>query len=187
MTISDRGFYLDEQEKVGSVCEETIVDSILQLFDISTVVDFGCGAGRYTKQFIDRGVDCSGYDGNPLTPQMTDGVCGILDLTEPVDIGKFDLVFSLEVAEHIPIEYEGVFIDNLCNAAKEIIVLSWAPVGHEWPGHVNCQNNDYGIVKMAIKGFYFDKSSTEYIREGVVQWLHFKDSLMVFKRNNRKW
>jgi SAM-dependent methyltransferase len=180
--VHERGYYLDTQEKDGGVCERSIVESVLQLFKIETVVDLGCGAGRYTQQFIDNGIKCEGYDGNPLTPEMTDGLCKVLDITEPLDIGKFDLVFSLEVGEHIPKQFEQIFIDNLCNTTNKYIVVSWANVGLEWPGHVNCQNNYYVIAEFGKRNFKFNQEATSYIRSNIREWYHFNCSLLVFEK-----
>jgi len=181
-SVHDRGYYLDQQEKIGGATESTLVESIMELYDIKTVVDIGCGAGRYTKQFIEAGVSCTGYDGNPLTPEMTDGLCSVLDITEPVDIGKFDLVFCLEVAEHIPEEFTDVFLKNLYDASDWLLVISWATVGLEWEGHVNCRNNDYVIDKLASFGFTFDAEGTKYTKDSVKQWLHIRDSVMIFEK-----
>ena len=35
-------------------------------------------------------------------------------------------VMSLEVGEHIPADYEAIFLDNLARHAKEGVLLSWA-------------------------------------------------------------
>ena len=61
------------------------------------------------KQLISEGFKCEAYDGNPNTPEMTGGIGKVLDLSERFDLGKkFDYVVSLEVAEHIPKEYEEI-------------------------------------------------------------------------------
>ena len=179
-TTHERGYYITDVELIGGVCEKSIVESIISIFDLETVVDIGCGAGRHTEQLLDAGIQCIGYDGNPLTPELTNGICKVLDFSKPVDIGLFDLVLSLETGEHIPKKYEEIFIDNLCRATEKTIVLSWAFEGMVWPGHVNCQNNDYVISEMAKRKFIFDADSTEYIRSKVTGWLHFKHTLMAF-------
>ena len=176
----ERGYYITDDERRTGICEKSIVESTVALFNPKTVIDIGCGTGSYTREFIARGVDCMGFDGCPLTPEISGGLCGILDFTYPVDIGKFDVVFSLEVGEHIPKQYEQIFIDNLCNLTNRYIVLSWALEGTIWPGHVNCQNNDYVISEFIKRGFIFDDESTKYIRDHVTGWGHFLSSVMVF-------
>ncbi len=41
-------------------------------------------------------------------------------------LNKYDWIISLEVAEHIPAQFESIYIDNLVKHAKEGIILSWA-------------------------------------------------------------
>ena len=53
-----------------------------------------------------------------------------LDLTLPqYGLPLYDWVMSLEVAEHIPQDYEAIFIDNIVRHAREGVVLSWAVPG----------------------------------------------------------
>ena len=56
---------------------------------------------------------------------------------------KYDWVISLEVGEHIPKEYENIFIENLHKNNIRGIVLSWAIKGQGGDGHVNEQDNYY--------------------------------------------
>ena len=60
---------------------------------------------------------------------------------------------SLEVGEHIPKEYEDIFINNLHNNNNKGIILSWAILGQGGFGHVNEQNNDYIKSKMSNLGY----------------------------------
>jgi len=46
-------------------------------------------------------------------------------------------ILSLEVAEHIPAQFESIYIDNLVKHAKEDIILSWAKLGQSGHSHVN--------------------------------------------------
>ena len=49
-----------------------------------SVVDFGCGLGDYVKTFQTNGIHASGFDGNPCTPDLTNGICKVLDLSTHV-------------------------------------------------------------------------------------------------------
>ena len=149
--IHDHGYWLSEEEVKVHMWDKSLNHAVLQAYDVESVVDIGCGDGRYTKYFLEHGMFCVGYDGSPLTPEITGGQCMIRDFSIPVDIGQFDLVLSLEVGEHIPKEYEQVFIDNVCNASKKYICLSWAVVGQGGTGHVKCQNNNDVIGEVEKK------------------------------------
>lgn len=177
--IDPHGFWLEILESNKHCCDESLLKMLIKIFDVSTVVDIGCGDGSYTKGFIEKGIDCIGYDGNPLTPELTGGLCGIKDFSQKVNIGKFDLVLSLEVGEHIPLEYEQVFIDNICRSSKKWICLSWGIPGQPGYGHVNCKSNEYVISEMTKRGFIFDKKRSNKLRDkSIFDW--FKNSIMVF-------
>jgi len=148
---------------------------------LKTIIDIGCGNGEYTRIFLKNGFACIGLDGSPLTPELSNNLCKIMDFSESVDIGKFDLVFCLEVGEHIPSEYEQTFIDNICRASKNDIILSWAVEGQGGTGHVNERNNDYVIKEMSIRGFEIDNESTNFLRKQCkIPW--FKGTIMYFKK-----
>ena len=78
-----------------------------------SVVDLGCGHGKYVRHLRENGITCEGYDGNPDTVEMSGGLCGVLDLSEPHEFPTpFEWVLSLEVGEHLPPEYEAEFLAN---------------------------------------------------------------------------
>lgn len=181
--ISNKGYWLDKSETDTHDCDIPLCTEIIKLFrEEKTFIDIGCGAGGYTKRLIQAGYDCQGFDGCPLTPEITDNVCKVADFADPQDLGVFDVVLSLEVGEHIPKEYEQIFIDNLVRASKKYIVISWGVVGQPGIGHVNCQNNDYVIAEIEKRGFIFDKKKSEQLRKkSTFPW--FANTVMVYKRN----
>lgn len=147
-----------------------------------SVVDLGCGLGKYTNELKKIVQTCDGFDGNPSTKELTNGECDILDLSKThVFDNKYDWVLSLEVGEHIPKEYENIFIDNLCNNCINGIIISWAIEGQPGAGHVNCQNNEYIIDKIESKGFEYDLIASENLRHGSSLWW-FKKTIMIFRK-----
>lgn len=180
--ITDRGIWTSTDETNTHMFDEPLCKAIIKgLKHGMTVVDLGCGNGAYTMALRNAGFMCIGYDGSPLTEELTGGICRILDLSEPVQIGRYDLVLSLEVGEHIPSKYEDVFIKNLDNACRMFIILSWAIEGQPGTGHVNCRNNDYVIGKMRDRGFFYCPESTQELRDSsTLPW--FKNTLLVFQR-----
>jgi SAM-dependent methyltransferase len=185
---------MSTEETDTHVCDTPVKEALAQMFNVKTAVDIGCGNGEYTKYLIEHGIDCIGYDGSPLTPELTGGLCFIKDFSEPVDIGKFDLVISLEVGEHIPKEYEHIFIDNLCNATNKFIVLSWAIIGQrsfditkfapeDYPVdmHVNCQDNYYVISEMRKRNLELNVEMTRYLRS-VCTFPWFKNTILIFEK-----
>ena len=165
--------------------DESLANQLLLFFqsnNIKSVVDFGCGTGDYTKHFINGGVECEGYDGNPDTPAISEGLCGVLNLAESVDLGKkFDCVLSLEVGEHIPIEYESNFVQNLETHSKGLIIVSWAVPGQGGGGHFNEQSNEY--VSQRFTNLGYERNNTLeniFRRSATLHWFH--STIMVFQK-----
>jgi SAM-dependent methyltransferase len=150
--------------------------------NVKSVYDFGCGMGDYAKDMINNGILCKAFDGNPFTKELTGGIGEVLDLSIPVQLEKFDCVLSFEVGEHIPTEYESIFINNLINNTKSKIILSWAVEGQGGTGHVNCRNNDYIIDIFKSKGFKYDKQASMYLRNYISNAPWFKNTIMVFDK-----
>lgn len=166
--------------------DKILGQALVDMFKVETAVDIGCGNGEYTRNFLNHGVLCVGYDGSPLTPEVSKGLCQVKDFSEPVDIGQFDLVLSLEVGEHIPRQYEQIFIDNLCKAAKKYICLSWGVEGQGGYGHVNCRNNDYIIKEMRHREFEMNVEMTRILRNRCsLPW--FSYTVMVFENNKKEY
>ncbi|ROT85492.1 hypothetical protein C7M84_013179 [Penaeus vannamei] len=98
---------------------------------------------------------------------------------------RFDWVLSLEVGEHIPRAFEGVFMDNLVKHACTGIVLSWAVPGQDGHHHVNTRENEYIKASMAERGLVADEEAERKLRDTAsLPW--FKNTLMVFKFPKKK-
>jgi SAM-dependent methyltransferase len=167
------------------VHDKALADQIIALCkkrNIEWILDLGCGNGQYGKWFWEAGLHVLEFDGNPHTPEIVrNGM--VVDLAKPVTFleGLFDFVLSLEVGEHIPREYEQVFLDNVVRHAGRSVLLSWAVEGQPGLGHVNCRNNDYIIEQMRVRGFKFMPIGTFVLRDkATLPW--FKDTLMLFKK-----
>lgn len=177
--ISPRGYWLKVPKVVHF--DKCLALALSEFFQNKTVVDLGCGTGDYVKLFRDRKIVCEGYDGNPCTPQLSDGLCQVADLSIPIHFSKFDWVLSLEVGEHIPTEYEDIFIDNIHRHNNEGVVVSWAIEGQDGFGHVNCRNNSYIIGKFEKIGYKYDELQSNIFRKiSTLFW--FKNTIMAFKR-----
>ena len=126
--------------------------------------------------------DCEGYDGNPATPVLSDGICGVMDLSAPFDLSKkFDWVLSLEVGEHLPKKFEKTFVENLDRHNTSGIVLSWAIPGQGGTGHFNEQNNGYVQQILIRLGYVPDRVVEQRLRKvASIRW--FKNTIMVFRK-----
>ena len=123
--VSPHGYFIGDSEHVTDwKLADAIVD-FLRKEKAQTLVDFGCGDGDYVNHFLKSGINAVGYDGNPVTEDASGGTCFVLDLSNPIDLqSRYDWVMSLEVGEHLPKQYETIFIENLIQHVKDGLILS---------------------------------------------------------------
>ena len=112
----------------------------------SDVMELGAGMGCYTQYLASRGVPIRAYDGSPTVAQRTDGLVQTADLSKRQSLGhRADWVFCIEVAEHIPPQFEQALLSNLHEHNRKGVVLSWSslkpPNGN---GHVNPRVQEVG-------------------------------------------
>lgn len=162
--------------------DESLAQSIVDLYknEVNTVCDLGCGIGKYTKFFSKYFNTVHGYEGNitAIKNKVYDKLY-YADLTKHYNYTKYDLCVCLEVGEHIPNEYESIFIHNLYNFTGKHLVLSWAVRGQNGKGHVNCLDNNEVIDKLSKIGFDYRDEKTHKLRNHcTLKW--FKNTIMVF-------
>lgn len=184
--ISDHGYWVGPEAESQHLYDRSLsaaLVSFLKAEDPSgSVVDLGCGMGNYVKHFRAEGLRADGFDGNPHTPTLTDGVCGVRDLSEPFTFETpYDWVMSLEVGEHLPAKFETTFFNNLHANNRKGVILSWALVGQGGHGHVNEHNNDYVKGRMAALGYVNDVEAERSLRATASLWW-FRNTIMVFRR-----
>ncbi len=134
-----------------------IIPFLRQRLQVSSVLDIGCGRGVWVEEWRRSGVaDALGVDGDYVgpdrlaVPKENFAAC---DLAEPIRLGRrFDLVQSLEVAEHIPASKADVFIANIV-AHGDVILFSAAVPGQGGEFHVNEQPYEYWREKFSRHGF----------------------------------
>lgn len=161
--------------------DESLCNALISfLEDQETVVDFGCGNADYAKILRKEGKKIDAFDGNPYTPEMTDGFASVLDLSEEFNLNKtYECVISLEVGEHIPKSREQIYLNNLTRHSRQGIILSWALPGQGGDGHVNEQPNSYIIEEMEKRGFDYWEQASLFLRGAATLWW-FKKTIMVF-------
>jgi cyclopropane fatty-acyl-phospholipid synthase-like methyltransferase len=185
MGIHTNGYWVGLETRNQHVYDSSLGVSLTNFFkteNVNTLVDFGCGMGNYVKTFQENNINAIGFDGNPNTPELTNNLCKVLDLSVPKKFDEpFDWVMSLEVGEHLPPHFEDIYIENLHNNNKYGIVLSWAIKGQGGHGHFNEQNNDYIKSKICNLGYVNDiKSENKLRQDSTLRW--FKNTIMVFRK-----
>jgi hypothetical protein len=126
------------------------------------------------------------------SPENVRGNIRISDITRPLNFGKYDLVISSEVAEHLPHNSALVFVNNLVSHAKDMVFFTAAEPGQGAKGdrHINEQPREYWIAEFNKRGFVFlsNESSafSKYLRS---QWerrnkapRHFIFNIMILRK-----
>lgn len=118
-----------------------IAPMILETINPSSILDVGCGLGTWLKAFEDLGIkDILGVDGDWVDRELLKilpNQFAMHDLTLPFDLKrKFDLVISLEVAEHLDVSASEQFVQTLVNHG-ELILFSAAIPGQGGQNHIN--------------------------------------------------
>ena len=182
--ISKYGYWTSSNIIDEHIFDPQLCDELVFFFKNKKlkIVDLGCGLGKYVSELNNKNIDCDGFDGNPNTNSLTNNLCYAQNLSIPFQFDKkYDWVISLEVGEHIPKEFESIFIENLHNNNTKGIILSWALPNQPGYGHFNCQKNEYIKKKFIEKGYVNDIELESTLRNKCkLKW--FKETIMVFKK-----
>ena len=148
-------FYRDIEDARPSA--RVIVPLILDLIQPKTVIDIGCGTGVWLSVFKQYGVeDVWGVDGDCVDQQMLKiprERFTAFDLTRPFRLNrKFDLVMSIEVAEHLPAANAESFVDSLVRLG-DIILFSAAIPFQGGTNHLNEQWQTYWAELFKKNGY----------------------------------
>lgn len=135
---------------------EAIVPLVLTLLKPQSVIDVGCGLGTWLSVFEEFGIkDVFGIDGDHIDRSMLQiphERFMAFDLKKPIQIDRyFELVVSLEVAEHLPIECAKTFVHSLTKLGPVILFSAAIPfqggtahLNEQWPDYWANYFNDNG-------------------------------------------
>jgi SAM-dependent methyltransferase len=134
-----------------------IVPLILEMVRPNSVVDVGCGRGSWLLVFEENGVaDFLGVDGDFINRRelvISPEKFWPHDLQKPLYLDReFDLVVSLEVAEHLPESCADTFVETLTRLGS--VILFGAAIPHQGGTcHLNCQWPDYWAERFHARGY----------------------------------
>ena len=166
MSIYDSAFF--EYINQGSAnSAATIIPLIKSYFKVRSVIDFGCGQGAWLREWRRSGAqEVLGLDGDYVNKDallIDRSELLVSNLADPVDMGKkFDLVESLEVAEHLPESAASAFIESLVRHG-DVVLFSAAAIGQGGHDHINEQPYEYWRDKFVAHDYVL----IDYLRAAI--------------------
>ena len=150
------GFY-DYIDAGSRASARTVARLLLGEMSLRSLLDVGAGHGAWAAEWMAAGVpEVLAIDGDYVARDRLAIPAERFqphNLLQPLDVGRrFDLVQSLEVAEHLPEDRAETFIDSLVRHGD--VILFSAAVPHQGgEHHVNEQPLGYWRAKFAARGF----------------------------------
>jgi SAM-dependent methyltransferase len=167
-----------------------VVPLLKSIVEVSSVLDVGCGDGRWLACFQSYGVSSiCGVDGawtdqsRLLIPQKD---FKVQDLSKPFDLGqRFEVAICLEVAEHVASDCSMQFIENLTKHSD--IVLFGAAIPFQGGfRHINERWQSYWVSLFDSQGYKcFDPFRSQiWQREEVLVW--YRQNMLLYVRRERQ-
>jgi SAM-dependent methyltransferase len=162
---------------------ELIVPIVIELLAPRSVLDVGAGTGAWLAAFAAAGVDdVQGVEGGrPTGEQLLVPADRIKwhDLEEPFELGRrFDLVVSLEVAEHLPAARADQFVAMLTNHADAVLFSAAIP-NQGGNHHINEQWPTYWATRFADRGYAcFDPIRDRIWSDDRIEWWYRQNTLI---------
>jgi len=170
-----------------------VADAVLREFPAArSLADVGCGTGGFAAEFQRRGLRVFGCEYSArsrrgaqrkqveVLPFDLSGDC------PPLPGRPYDLIMTLEVAEHIPAAFADAFVDYLC-ATGDLLVFTAAPPGQGGHGHINLQPKAYWIGKFKRAGFHVDDAATQRVAQHLRELQAFSylyNNLLILRRDS---
>jgi hypothetical protein len=174
--------------EVGSIrSSKSVIPSLLELVNIGSVLDVGCGRGAWLKTWKEAGItECKGVDGEYIDRSdllVEQPEFESLDISRKFDLGNnYELVQCLEVAEHIDESCADTLIENLCRHSN-MVLFSAAPPGQGGEFHVNEKSYDYWRLKFSKLGYDVYDPLRKKLKDNsaVLEWYKYNIFLYIKK------
>ncbi|MFZ0058879.1 MAG: methyltransferase domain-containing protein [Acidimicrobiales bacterium] len=181
----DSAFYA--AQSAGSRRSAAVVVRLVNnLLRPKSVLDVGCGLGTWLAEWIACGTtDVLGLDGGYVQAtqlQIPRDAFRPLDLTRSFSLGRrFDLVESLEVAEHLDESCADSFVESLSAHADNVLFSAAIPrqggyrhVNEQWPSYWIPKFSRLGLrVFDIVRPAIWDCSAVDY-------W--YRQNILLFSR-----
>lgn len=152
-----------------------VIPAITSAFpSASLFLDVGSGSGAFSAELIRQGRHAIGLERSPHGRRLATKL-GVE--SRPFDLlrkppalvpEKPNVVFSFEVAEHMPDDLGLKLVEYIANF-RSPVVFSAAQPGQGGTGHVNERADTYWIQQFEALGFHLEKPLTEMIRSECVK------------------
>lgn len=168
---------------------EVVVPILCELLAPTAVVDVGCGSGIWLKHFLLEGIlDVLGIDGPWIDRELLsipESCFEVVDLSQPPKPRRgFDLVLSLEVAEHLPPKAAEPFVNFLVGLGPAVAFSAAIP-SQGGSGHLNEQWPGYWSRLFSNRGYVpFDVIRPEIWADERVAWW-FRQNLTLYVDEKR--
>jgi SAM-dependent methyltransferase len=166
---------------------QRILPKLTAVVPVRNVVDFGCGQGAWLSVWAAAGASVTGVDGPYIDRRgllIDPGEFYVADLAAPIGLGRqFDLVQSLEVAEHLPAATAEQFVNTL-TAHGTCVLFSAAVPGQGGENHLNEQPLGYWRAIFRERGY----SAVDYLRPlicndpAIARW--YRCNIMLYVRDD---
>jgi SAM-dependent methyltransferase len=126
----------------------------------SSVLDIGCGTGTWMRAALNLGVKSvfgvEGIDLPESSLHVSKELIELRDLNMPVRLQRtFDLVITLETAEHLEPPSSEPFVQSIVTHADTVLFSAALP-GQSGTHHVNCREPSYWQGLFNQNGFVCD-------------------------------
>jgi SAM-dependent methyltransferase len=175
--------FFESQAPTARRSAQVVVPLVLKLIQATSVVDVGCGTGAWLSTFHEAGVeDILGIDGGYVDRSLLEIPQDRFlpwDLTLPLHVDRqFDLVVSLEVAEHLPAACADTFVDSLVGLGPAIMFSAAVP-NQGGTSHINERWQTYWASIFEEKGYRcIDAIRHEVWEDERVEWWYRQNTFL---------